>query len=163
MYNIDYNRLIFLLLPLNKRGETILLFLQSAIKPFVDIYNQFIMMRQTTVLKATYNSQVLSLQTYLRNYLGSEQIWLDDAPEHLSLYVFQRLENQDLPYCYNTGETPAEEDEEDSVYNTQEDNDATIDGIIRCASFLYDEYDVVIKAIVKEYIFADKQFRIEYI
>ncbi len=162
MFNIDYKKIWNLLLLIRLRKEELIRIGYCLSEPIISCYNYFNEFRNTSILKATYNSQMLSLQTYLRNYFGTEHIWLLDAEEYTSVHVYNSLEGQDLPYVYNTGETPSEEDEDDWIYNTEEDNDATIDGIVRCASFLQ-EKEPVIKAIMRQYIFADKQYNIEYI
>ncbi len=95
MFNIDYNKLIYMLLPTHKRGIITRMYLQAALKPLVELYEDFIHYRNKSNLEATYNSQIMSLETYLRNLFGTDNIHIIDSPIRESSHVYNIEEEVD--------------------------------------------------------------------
>lgn len=181
MFNIDYQKLIMLLLPLHKRGETILLYLYAAIKPLISMYDEFMQFRHDKKLEATYNSQILGLERYLRNLFGTESITIIDNLPLESVHVYNTREEVDEPYFYQSHELvtvdgvcyfknrddeliPLPEEDDIWIYQTHEDEAASYGAIIQVAAlFESQEFEAKLQAALQQYIFSDKTYIIQYI
>src|SRR5690554_853484 len=161
MFKIDFNKLVFLLLLTHKRGNVTLVFLLAALKPVIDIYDAFIAFRYQKNLEATYNSQVLGLETYLRNFFGTDDIFIIDSELRESVHVYNKQENIHEPYIYQKDEElPAADD--NWFFNTKEDEELSYNAIIQVpASFESSSFEAILKKAINQYIFSDKTYIIQ--
>ena len=170
MFDVDFEILAWQLLPTRKRGVSILRFLNAALKPLRDLHVEFLEYRSQSKLKASYNSQVLSIQTYLRNLFGTDLITIIDADERTSIYVYNNIEPHDEPYLYQTDERNIDTDallddpNNNIIYNSEEDQAGTVDAIVQCPGWMNNAgTEAQLKSAIGQYLFPDKNFKIEYL
>lgn len=108
MFNINYDRLLQLLLPVHLRGQRMILFLKAMIRPLKTLYNGFLSYRLATLRTLSHTGQVMYLEQLLNdlyspNARGIEII--DSTDNRWAPVIYNQGEGQTPVYLYNTEET----------------------------------------------------------
>lgn len=105
MFNINIDIIIRQILPPRKRSNSILEFLQAAVKPLKQLHQSFLDRRQQTLFYMAYNSQVIYLERLLNIVFnsGNPGIYIDDAVQFDYWFLYNTAENHPQ-YIYNTDE-----------------------------------------------------------
>ncbi|HON53547.1 MAG TPA: hypothetical protein PLS12_10090 [Bacteroidales bacterium] len=171
-----------MLLPTHKRGIITRMYLQAALKPLVELYEDFIHYRNKSNLEATYNSQIMSLETYLRNLFGTDNIHIIDSPIRESSHVYNIEEEVDEPYIYQAEELVVvngdwffKNDNDELIalhvngdhwfFQTAEDEALSYNTIVKVPAIFEsdNEFAAKLQAALMQYIFSDKTYIIQYI
>lgn len=93
-YNIDYNKLIILLLPTFLRKPKIVAFLQSAIAPVVNIHYEFLQRRLEDHYKLDHNWQVCYLEAMLNDRfdIATRKIKIIEGDRYERKYIYTNAE-----------------------------------------------------------------------
>ena len=159
MFNIDFDKIIELLLPIALRRPRLKAYLKAVSKPLKQLYNTFTAYRLHVLQSITHTGQVMYIEHLLNDLYDplSRNIYLDDSTDaRLDDYLFNAAEGQDVMYLFND----SEEEEAEYVYNSSE-YDAINDFIVKVPSHLY-AHILSIKATIDNYRQAGKRYSIEY-
>jgi len=159
VFNINYDRLIQLLLPVHLRGQRMILFLKAMIRPLLTLYYDFIAYRTTTLRTISHTGQVMYLEQLLNdlyspNARGIEII--DSTDSHWAPVIFNYAEGQIPVYLYNNNEseTPV------TLYNQTEYNYIN-DFIVRVPNGIVASGEDM-RAIIDHYRQAGKRYILQY-
>ncbi len=154
---VDFYKQAFLLTPTMLRKEIVLHLLWCAIEPLQQSHDDFQNFAAEYRDKATVNSQVMVLENYLNRFFGTTNIEIVDGMEVDAEYVYRTNEEQLTPIAYHSEESvPA--DNEFIVYHSHEQD--RVDLIVRAPQ---GTNETQLKALMREYLFADKTYTIEWI
>ena len=97
-YNIDWNRLILLLLPTFLRKPIMFSFIKALIAPMESLHYEWKQRRAANLLKISYNGQKCYLRKALNDVADPElrRIVIQDVPALSSKYLYQPEENLDF-------------------------------------------------------------------
>ena len=97
IFNIDFNRLIGLLVPIRRRKPKMLHWLMALNAPVIELYNSFLQYRASTLYKLNYTPQVFSIENVLNDAFDRIQrrIYIEDGEYTFPVYFYDR--NDDKP------------------------------------------------------------------
>lgn len=97
IFNIDFNRLIGLLVPIRRRKPKMLHWLMALNAPVIELYNRFLQYRASTLYKLNYTPQVFSIENVLNDAFDRTQrrIYIEDGEYTFPVYFYDR--NDDRP------------------------------------------------------------------
>lgn len=109
IFNIDFKRWVYWLMPSFMRKPTFYAMLLALISPIEALYNKFIVNRATNLYKLNHNSQVFSMQNVLNDRFDNtlRRIYITDGLTRDRLYLYTRPENKPLylqVYLYNSSD-----------------------------------------------------------
>lgn len=162
---VDFYILVFQMLPIAFRQDLLLRIFGCLIEPLQQMHDEFHVFANEYRTKAVVNSQVWVLQDYLRTFFGTEQIFLLDGSDIEMPIVYHEIENRQNLIVYHDNEPIAIGN---IVYNAinpiiyHNAEDDSVDCIIQCPVFLEPKQNQI-KAILREYLFADKTHKIIYV
>lgn len=95
-YNIDYNKLVILLLPTFLRKPKIIAFLQSAIAPVINIHYEFLQRRNEDHYKLDHNWQVCYLEVMLNDRfdISVRRIKIIEGDRYERKYIYTNAEQK---------------------------------------------------------------------
>lgn len=96
IYNIDYSRLVALLLPIRRRTSAMLHWLLSLIEPVAQLHIQFLRYRDVTNYKLEHTSQVFSLEDVLNDAFDASQrrIFIEDGIYTFPVWFYDRADDK---------------------------------------------------------------------
>ena len=96
MFQLDYQRLIAMLLPFSLRKEIMLAWLNTLLSPVKGLYIDFLKYRNQANYKMEHNGQVVYLQKVLNDRFDPDdkRIRIRDGSKYDSVYVFRANENK---------------------------------------------------------------------
>ena len=153
---IDFYILVYQLMLLVLRDEYWLRFFWCAIEPIQVNHDEWQVFSAEYTDKATVNSQIMVLEDYLNRFFGVDSIVIYDGDDIDFTHIYHTTENQTNIIVYHADE----EELNPILYHEQEQN--TFDLIIRCPAILATKENQI-RAILREYLFADKLPKIEFI
>lgn len=94
-YNIDFNRLVILLLPINWRKSGMTAFMQSLIAPVKELHYQFLQNRKRNVYRIGHNWMKVYMQAALNDEFDPQlrRIVIDE-PDLEGNYIYTAVENK---------------------------------------------------------------------
>ena len=106
MFNIDFRRLIYNLLPHFLRKAGTLAYLYSAIQPLRTLNNIFIGFRNNTNYNLSFTGQTIYLEHYLNDQYDpiGRGIYITNLNLAPYNYIFNVIESQPEQYVFNTAE-----------------------------------------------------------
>lgn len=122
MFNIDFAKLINNLLPHFLRGAKMKAWLESLLKPVVDLYDSLLAYRDEKLYEAQITGQVDSLEKMLNDAFpagdsGARPIYITDIDDYTEdILIFNTAEYESETWLYNT----AEAETETLIYNGTE-------------------------------------------
>lgn len=159
MFNINYDRLIQLLLPVHLRAERMLLFLKAMLRPLKTLYNGFLSYRQSTLRTLSHTGQVNSLEQLLNDLYSptARGIEITDSTDNRwPPAIYNHNEGQPALYLYNKSETAPP----NYLFNTIEYNLMT-DFIVRIPMTTTATSDQI-RSTVNRYRQAGKRYSLQY-
>ncbi len=158
VFNINYERLITLLLPTRLRGATIQDLLKAFLKPFQILFNQFISYREATIITLTHTGQVMYIEHILNDTYDEDQrrIHIDDGDEY---------RYPEFLYNYSEGQQALELNNYDNgqiEMNNAIEFNLINDFVVKIPATLPSD-DNAIREMVNRYKQAGKRFKIERI
>ena len=161
MFNINYDTIIKLLLPVGLRKEAMVAYLNAMLRPLKNLYNTFSSYRLNVLIKITHTGQVMYLEHLLNQEFNtlSNTIYISDSDnDRIDDYLYNAGDGQTPMYLYNAFETETPE----YIYNGVEYN-AIDDFIIN----IPDSIDPLpttteVRRLVERYRQAGKQYSINY-
>ncbi|QKX04895.1 hypothetical protein HN014_08175 [Aquimarina sp. TRL1] len=108
--NIDYDRLLQMLIPTFLRKRKIKAFLSVLIFPIKILKREFLQFKQATIYKITHNGQVVYLQKVLNDHFDRQQrrIYITDGVFYDPTYVYTHQEDKPVyigtQYLYTSEE-----------------------------------------------------------
>lgn len=108
-YELNFNRIIFDVLPLKLKKLRIFQYLLSAFQPLKELSSKFIAYRKDTIYIMNVNGNTMVFERYLRDRYGSESINIVNvASEFQQTYLYRYNERGDITntknYLYNKNE-----------------------------------------------------------
>jgi len=106
-YRVDFERLVWLLLPALLRRPRQVAWLRALTAPVRTLYNQFVAYEAQTRRELSYNSQVLLFELYLNDKFdpGRRRIYIENADTALQpVYLTFLDEEQENPMVHFKGE-----------------------------------------------------------
>jgi len=156
MYNIDLNRAVRQYLPVRKKQPVMLALVYSLIYPVIEIYDRFLIFRETILFKARYNSQIMYIEHLLNSYFneGGTDIYIQDGVIIDEFHLFKTVEPNDPIYIYKVSEGGTDL----YLYNDVE-YDSVLDFTVNVpSSIVYDTN--LMKAWINRYKMAGKKYQI---
>lgn len=107
IYNVDFDKLVTMLLPTFKRKSKIIKFLKSLTKPIIELQQIFTRFRLDTLYKINHNGQVVYLQKVLNDRFDktARRIYITDGLFNDPTYVFPYQDDKDvylnIQYIFN--------------------------------------------------------------
>lgn len=97
-YDIDFTKLVKLLLPVRLRQQKMIHWLQCLVQPVKDLYDRFTVNRNNNIYTLAHNSQVVKLQQVLNDVFDTTDrgIYVVDTFIADPLYVFLEAESHPL-------------------------------------------------------------------
>lgn len=155
---INFYILVYQMMLIALRDEYWLRFFWCAIEPIQVNHDEWQVFTVEYRDKATVNSQVIVLTDYLNRFFGVSTIEIIDGDDIQQTYIYHAQENQTNLIVYHAdGEVNPINP---IIYHEQEQNE--YDLIVRCPSILNTKENQI-KAILREYLYADKIPNIEFI
>lgn len=159
IYNIDFERLVMMLLPRVMRKKRLVAFFYACLTGVSDQYAGFMNFSELVRYQYRHNSQVISLEKVLNerfiidydanNHLSTRKIIIKDGDQILPSYVYQQSESKPLylpKFIYSDEELAAD-------YS---------DFIVQIPSNIYVNEQLAIQ-LINQYRLAGKLFKIERI
>lgn len=124
MFNINYDNIIELLLPVRLRQRRTRDYLKAVLKPLKSLFNSFSAYRLYVIDRITHTGQIMYLEHYLNNLYSpqGQGIFIEDAiTTNMVKYLYNENEGEEPLWLYNEneGETPV------WLYNDAEIDDHT--------------------------------------
>jgi hypothetical protein len=158
VFRLDLNRLVRLILPILFRKTVMLSFLDAITQPVSNIYNLFLINRDSNLYNLSISPQVCSLQKLLNDRfdISQRRIFITDGVFYNPIYIHTAGENINL-YLYT-----ASEKRDISLYMDIETGSLTVDFFINVPFGL--QFDVEeMKALIDYYKLASKTYKINQI
>lgn len=156
MYNVDLNRVVRQFLPVRKKQPVMLAFVYSLIYPITELYERFLVFRETIIFKARYNSQIMYIEHLLNSYFneGGTSIYIQDGVIIDEFYLFKNSEPNDAEYIYKVSEGGT-----DRYLYLDSEYGSIVDFIVNVPSAI--TYDTnLMKAWINRYKMAGKKYSI---
>jgi hypothetical protein len=118
MFDVDFRKAIYNLLPHFLRGEKNLAWLYSIQQPLKALNTIFVSFRTNTLYRLQFTAQIIYLEHYLNDQFDQvgRGIFIDNIEETDFTFTFNKIEEKPALYYYNDSEAqPAK-----YLYNTQE-------------------------------------------
>lgn len=149
-YNIDFKKLILLMLPISLRKVGLIAWLEAMIEPIRQIQYDFVQKRQDTFYNLEHNGQAFSLRKILNDKFDPTQrrIKILDGNQ------FNRT------YLYTEPELKTRYLGEIALYQDTDYADTSVDFIVQIPKSVYVQYEV--EGIINYYKLASKRFKIEW-
>lgn len=98
IYDIDYTRLVRLLLPTLLRKELYIIMLNSMVSGVRSIYSHFLFFRDENLYRLSITPQVFSLEKLLNDRFDADKrrIYITDGEFYKSKYLYTQKEDQPL-------------------------------------------------------------------
>lgn len=98
IYNIDYTRLVRLLLPTIFRKELLVIMLNSMVGGIRGVYSSFLLFRDQNLYRLSITPQVFSLEKLLNNRFDADKrrIYIKDGVFYKSKYLYKKTVKQPL-------------------------------------------------------------------
>lgn len=148
-YNIDFKKLILLMLPISLRKVGLIAWLEAMIEPIRQIQYDFVQKRQETLYNLQHNGQVCLLRKVLNDKFDRvyRQIRVLDGNQYQRKYIYTDAELK--PKYLRTIFIREDADYEDTG----------VDFIVQIPQEVYLKYEV--EAIIDYYKLASKRYKIE--
>lgn len=153
IFNIDYYRLVKLLLPVMLRRPLLLAFMEAIVSPVDTLYGLFSSNRNANLYRLSITPQVCFLEKALNDRfdISRRRIYIEDGVFYDEQYLFTEGEGLD-EYVY----TPVE-NKDIYLYTRSETGSGSVDFIVVVpAGLRYNEAEM--KALVNMYKLASKTF-----
>ncbi len=97
-FEVDFQRLIQILLPVRWRKEKQSAWLGALCNPILELYNAFMQNRNSNLYSSSHNSQVVFLNEMLNDTYDpiDRRIYISDSSNFDPLYVYRDAENRPL-------------------------------------------------------------------
>lgn len=101
IFNIGFNRLMALLVPIRRRKPKMLHWLMALNAPVLELYNSFLRYRASTLYKLNYTPQVFAIENVLNDAFDrtERRIFIEDGEYTFPVYFYDR--NDDKPVRFN--------------------------------------------------------------
>lgn len=160
MFNIVWNKLIQLLLPIQLRQTKIISYLRSAFGGIIQIYNDFLNYRDYANYLLYFNGQTIYLEHLLNDQFDNvlRRIYIYNIPPAIIIYIYLKLENKPK-YIYQKIEN-APINKQIYLKNTSEYT-SQLDFIVKVPVGL--TFDIhIMKSWIERYKIAGKNYDIQY-
>lgn len=108
MFNFDFQKLIYNLLPSFLRSEKMQAWLNALVFPVKTLHAKFLAYRDETLFSLSHNGQVLSLEDLLNRIFNPDdiypRIYISDGPRKAKTYLYNESENKSTR-LHNLGES----------------------------------------------------------
>jgi len=106
VFNINYDIIVQLLLPVWLRQPKQIAFLKAVLKPLKQLYNTFVAYRLKTLSDISHTGQVMYIEHLLNgDAMSVDDIYLsDNIGSRLDDYIYNQAEGQVPVYVYNSGD-----------------------------------------------------------
>ncbi len=153
-YQIDFDKLVLLLLPTFLRKSKLVAFAGVLIAPIKEMYNEFSEQQKKDWYRLNHNGQVFSLRKVLNDAFDNElrRIKIMDADEYERLYIYTPIENQPL-YLNSEGE------ETKYIYTSAEYTNQFDFVVVVPLDLEYNTYKM--RALINEYKLVTKQYTLK--
>lgn len=98
LYNFDVNRWIVSMIPAIMRKKALYALLKALLYPLQFICLAFETLRNSTLLKLSYNAFAVYLEKFLNDLLKTEGIVIEDYVLEMTLYLSHKEENYPVDY-----------------------------------------------------------------
>lgn len=155
-YNIDFNKLVILLLPPFLRKAILIRYLQALVLPLDQVYYKWYNWRKDNIYKLEHTGQVCSLEGSLNDNFDpiERRIYIGDGQIYETTYIYTEGEAQDVFL---------ETESEDSTIwlrTESETADTGLDFIVFVPEELYDTQIYALRAHVEYYKAGGKRYNI---
>ncbi len=152
-YSINFDKLVFLLLPTFLRKSKLVAFATVLVAPIKEMYNEFRKQQKRDWYRLNHNGQVFSLRKVLNDAFDNElrRIKIMDADEYERIYIYTPIENQPL---YLNGEN----EDTKYIYTSSEYNNQFDFVVVVPFGLAYNTYKMY--ALIDEYKLITKKYTI---
>lgn len=160
MFNINFNKIIILILPPHKRGSKHIALLQTFIKPIIELYNSFISHRETTLDELNFDGSTIHFEFILNKKFnnGGEGIVIETIVNTSQVFIPCKSSGGDTIYVKNKAHASVE-----NLYiGNKAYYDSLLDFIVKIPIQLYTYLNLdEVRAYVDKYRLAGKTYEIQ--
>lgn len=108
VYDIDFEKLVIHLLPVELRKSRMIAWLRSLVKPIANIHRQFVNYRRDAIYKIEQTPQVFSMENVLNDAFDVQlrRIRIGDGAYRDGVYFYNPNENKPVPFYDPAEDSP---------------------------------------------------------
>ncbi|WP_394749471.1 hypothetical protein [Spongiimicrobium salis] len=160
IYNINFDRLIVLLLPMRKRKPRIINLLMCLASPIKEIHSRFVGYRETAIYRVSHTAQVFSMENVINDAFDRTQrrIYILDGEYVYPVYFYDRAINRPVRFSDRASAAPIRFNDRSSLEKIEVDFSVVLPSSLRL-----DEAETTrLRALIDFYRLPDKTYTIAY-